>query len=71
MAKSKKDVVDRRRFLKGAAAGGIATLAGSSGAKSVAGARELLVSSRRIHNMLPLDDEGRRSSGSPPEAGRA
>ena len=32
MAKSKKNVVDRRRFLKGAAAGGIATLAGSSGA---------------------------------------
>ena len=32
MAKSKKDAVDRREFLKGAAAGGIATLAGGSGA---------------------------------------
>jgi thiamine pyrophosphate-dependent acetolactate synthase large subunit-like protein len=31
MAKSKKDLVDRRRFLQGAAAGGIATLAGGSG----------------------------------------
>src|SRR5580698_9075159 len=32
MSKSRKDLVDRRKFLKGAALGGIATLAGSRGA---------------------------------------
>ena len=32
MAKSKKDMVDRRRFLKGAAVGGIATLVSTAGA---------------------------------------
>jgi acetolactate synthase-1/2/3 large subunit len=35
MAKSAKDLVDRRKFLKGAAAGGIATLAASTGALAV------------------------------------
>jgi acetolactate synthase I/II/III large subunit len=40
MKKSKKTLVDRRRFLKGAAVGGVATLVASSG---VAGAQQSLV----------------------------
>src|SRR5690348_4056300 len=50
MKKSKKSLVDRRRFLKGAAVGGVATLVASTGA---AGAQQSLLAKPAPAPALP------------------
>jgi acetolactate synthase I/II/III large subunit len=54
MAKSKKDLVDRRRFLKGAAAGGIATLVASTGA---IGAQQSVVARSSVPALAPRESD--------------
>ena len=58
MKKSKKSLVDRRKFLKGAAMGGVATLVASSG---VAGAQQTLVarSAPAVPPMSRITSRGR------------
>src|SRR5260370_28831910 len=50
MKKSKKSLVDRRKFLKGAAVGGVATLVASSGA----GAQQLVARSAPAPAVPPI-----------------